>query len=79
MRPEEWRIMKDILEGVMSWAGMMRSPSFSREGESSTIMKLPERKEEMQEEIVSKDRVGGVPLVVVGLGDMVVGSLLAVI
>lgn len=41
IRPEEWRIMKDIFAVVRAEAAMMRSPSFSREGESRTMMKEP--------------------------------------
>lgn len=41
IRPEVYRIMKAIFSVVMSWAAMMRSPSFSREGSSRTMMKLP--------------------------------------
>lgn len=54
MRPLEWRIMKAIFSVVTSWAAIMRSPSFSREGESSTIIKLPREKAEIQEAIESK-------------------------
>ena len=42
MRPLVWRTMKAILSSVTSSAAMMRSPSFSREGESRTIMKWPD-------------------------------------
>lgn len=38
IRPEEWWIIKAICAGVMASAAMSRSPSFSRWGESSTIM-----------------------------------------
>lgn len=41
MRPEVWRIMKAILEGVRWAQDMIRSPSFSREGESRTMMNSP--------------------------------------
>jgi len=33
--------MKAIFSEVMSWAAVMRSPSFSREGSSRTIMNSP--------------------------------------
>lgn len=54
MIPEVKRTMKAILDGVMSWAARMRSPSFSREGESRTTRKLPWEKEWMQSGIGSK-------------------------
>lgn len=41
IRPEVWRIMKAIFSAVMSCAAMMRSPSFSREGSSRTMMNSP--------------------------------------
>ena len=41
IRPEVWRIMKDIFEGVRQEAAIIRSPSFSRVGESRTTMKSP--------------------------------------
>jgi len=41
IRPEVWWIMKAIFGGVMAEAAIMRSPSFSREGESRTMMKSP--------------------------------------
>ncbi len=41
IRPEEWRIMKVIFAVVTAEAAMMRSPSFSRDGESRTMMKEP--------------------------------------
>ncbi len=41
MSPEVYRIMKAALEGVKCRAEMMRSPSFSRSGESSTMMNSP--------------------------------------
>lgn len=41
IRPEVWRIMKAIFSGLMSWAAMIKSPSFSREMSSRTMMKSP--------------------------------------
>lgn len=38
IRPEEWRIIKDIWDGVICSADTIRSPSFSRWGLSRTIM-----------------------------------------
>lgn len=32
---------KEAFAGVRSWAAIMRSPSFSREGESRTMTKSP--------------------------------------
>jgi len=51
--PEVWRTMKAIWEGVMALAAMMRSPSFSREGESRTTRKEPDLKDSMQDSMVS--------------------------
>lgn len=39
--PEVWRTMKAIFSGVMSLADIIRSPSFSREVESRTMMNSP--------------------------------------
>lgn len=39
--PEVWRTMKAIFSGVMSLAAIIRSPSFSREVESRTMMNSP--------------------------------------
>jgi hypothetical protein len=50
IRPEVWRIMKAIFSVVMSWAAMMRSPSFSREGSSRTIMNSPLPRVEVRED-----------------------------
>lgn len=74
MRPLEWRIMKAIFSAVTSWAGMMRSPSFSREGESRTMMKFPEAKEEMQEGMESKIGSGVLEGMVVVAGDFLMIS-----
>lgn len=41
IKPEVWWIMKAIFGGVMDSAAMIRSPSFSRERESRTIMNSP--------------------------------------
>lgn len=41
IRPELWRTMNAIFEGVMSSAAMIRSPSFSRERSSRTTMNSP--------------------------------------
>lgn len=38
IRPEEWRIIKDIWDAVIFSADIIRSPSFSRWGLSRTIM-----------------------------------------
>lgn len=38
IRPEEWRIIKDIWDAVICSADIIRSPSFSRWGLSRTIM-----------------------------------------
>ena len=41
MMPVVCETMKAMVDAVMCWAAMIRSPSFSREGESSTMMKRP--------------------------------------
>ena len=46
-------IMKEALGGVRADAAMMRSPSFSREGLSRTIMKSPARKAVIADSMVS--------------------------
>lgn len=52
--PEEWRTMNAIWAGVICEAAMMRSPSFSRSGESRTTRNSPARKEVMQDSMGSK-------------------------
>lgn len=51
--PEVWRTMKAIFSGVMSLADIIRSPSFSREVESRTMMNSPFLKAAMVSSIVS--------------------------
>lgn len=53
MIPEVWRTMNAICAAVILLAAMMRSPSFSRSGESRTTRKEPARKESMHDSIES--------------------------
>lgn len=41
IKPDVYRIMKAIFSGVISEAAIMRSPSFSRERSSRTMMNSP--------------------------------------
>ena len=76
IRPEVCRIMNAIFSVVMSEAAMMRSPSFSREGESSTTMNSPLRKAVIASGIVEKpgevEVGGGMAGVVLGLCTLLV-------
>lgn len=62
--PELWRTMNAIWEGVIADAAIIRSPSFSRSGESRTTRNSPARKEAMQLSIGSKRADFGVVVVV---------------
>src|SRR4051794_23936680 len=41
IHPPAWRVMKLMASGVMNWAAMTRSPSFSRSSSSTTTTILP--------------------------------------